>query len=119
MSTIADAILAFDGPVPRVVADLRSVEFEIEHVREDLEGQYSDADLEEAYQLVMSNQITGDEFRHLIGQTQYRAQTLFFDDLAVFLFPSDRYDAVFASFDYDRSFPVNGLVSAVSEATAE
>ena len=119
MSTIADAILAFDGPEPRVVADLRSVSFELEHVREDLEGQYSDVDLDEAYQLVMSNQITGDDFKHLVGRSEYRAQTLFFDDLAVFLFPSDRYDAVFASFDYDESFPVNGLVSAVTEAQAE
>ena len=119
MSTISEAIVAFDGPRPRVVADLRSVAFEIEHVREDVEDRYSNADLEEAYQLVMSNQITGDEFKHLVGRTQYRAQTLFFDDLVVFLFPSDRYDAVFASFDYDEAFPVNELVSAVAEARSD
>ena len=116
MSPIADAILAFDGPAPRVVADLRSVSFEVEHVREDVEDRYSDADLDEAYQLVMSNQITGDDFKRLVGRCEYAAQTLFFDDLVVFLFPSDRYDAVFASFDYDDSFPVNGPVSAVTEA---
>ena len=119
MSTISEAIVAFDGPTPRVVADLRSVAFEIEHVRDDVEDRYSNADLEEAYQLVMSNQITGDEFKHLVGRTQYRAQTLFFDDLVVFLFPSDRYDAVFASFDYDEAFPVNELVSAVAEARSD
>jgi len=119
MSPIADAILAFDGPTPRVVADLRGVSFEVEHVREDLEDSYSDADLDEAYQLVMSNQITGDDFKRLVGRSRYAAQTLFFDDLAVFIFPSDRYDAVFASFDYDESFPVNGLVSAVTEAQRE
>ena len=116
MSPIAEAILAFDGPTPRVVADLRSVSFEIEHVREDVTDRYSDADLDEAYQLVMSNQITGDDFKRLVGRSEYRAQTLFFDDLAVFLFPSDRYDAVFASFDYDESFPVSELVSAVTDA---
>jgi hypothetical protein len=116
MSTIADAILAFDGPEPRVVADLESVSFEIAYVRDDVEGRYSDADLDEAYQLVMSNQITGDDFKNLVGRSEYQAQTLFFDDLVVFLFPSDRYDAVFASFDYDGGFPVTELVSAVDEA---
>ncbi|GAA0533625.1 hypothetical protein ABNG02_09365 [Halorubrum ejinorense] len=119
MSTISEAIVAFDGATPRVVADLRSVAFEIEHVRDDVEDRYSNADLEKAYQLVMSNQITGDEFKNLVGRTQYRAQTLFFDDLVVFLFPSDRYDAVFASFDYDEAFPVTELVSAVSEARSD
>ncbi|ELZ61560.1 MULTISPECIES: hypothetical protein [Halorubrum] len=77
MSTISEAILAFDGPTPRVVADLRSVSFDVEHVREDLEDVYSDRDLDEAYQLVMSNQITGDDFRELIGESRYDAQTLF------------------------------------------
>lgn len=115
MSAIADAILAFDGPTPRVVADLRSVEFEVEHVREDVTDRYSDADLEEAYQLVMSNQVTGDDFKRLVGQTRYRAQTLFFDDIVVFLFPSDRYDAVFASFDYEEGFSVSELVDAVAD----
>ena len=116
MSPIADTILAFDGATPRVVADLQSVSFEVKYVRADVEDRYSDADLDEAYQLVMSNQITGDDFKRLVGRSQYAAQTLFFDDLVVFLFPSDRYDAVFASFDYDESFPVNALVSAVTEA---
>ncbi|PHQ37921.1 hypothetical protein DJ69_14495 [Halorubrum persicum] len=116
MSLIGEAILEFDGPTPRIVADLRSVSFEVEHVRENVKDRYSDADLDEAYQLVMSNQITGDDFKELVGRSQYRAQTLFFDDLAVFLFPSDRYDAVFASFDYDDDFPVSALVSAVSDA---
>ncbi|MFD1569009.1 hypothetical protein [Halorubrum laminariae] len=118
MSTIAEAILDFDGPTPRVVADLRSVSFEIEYVRDDVEDRYSDGDLEEAYQLVMSNQVTGDDFKRLVGRNRYQAQTLFFDDLVVFLFPSDRYDAVFASYDYGEEFPVNDLVSAVSEARA-
>ena len=114
MSPLAEAILEFDGPRPRVVADLRNVAFEIEHVRDDVSELYSDADLEEAYQLIMSNQITGDDFRDLIGESNYTAQTLFFDDVIVFLFPSDRYEATFASFDYDGDFRVNELIDSVS-----
>ncbi|QAU11820.1 hypothetical protein EKH57_03090 [Halorubrum sp. BOL3-1] len=118
MSTISEAMVDFDGPMPRVVADLRSVSFDVEFVRDDIEGQYSESDLDEAYQLVMSNQITGDDFRELIGENRYHAQTLFFDDVLVFLFPSDRYDAVFASFDYDDDFPVSELVDRVVETQA-
>lgn len=118
MPTIADTIREFDGPTPRVVADLRSVSFKVEFVRDDVEDQYSESDLDEAYQLVMSNQITGDDFRELIGESRYDAQTLFFDDILVFLFPSDRYDAVFASFDYDGAFPVNEVVDAVVDERA-
>jgi len=118
MPTIAEAVIDFDGPTPRVVADLQSVSFDIEYVRGDVADIYSDRDLEEAYQLVMSNQITGNDFKRLIGESRYNAQTLFFDDVIVFLFPSDRYDAVFASFDYDGAFPVNDLVSTVAETRA-
>ncbi|PSQ57033.1 hypothetical protein BRD22_03375 [Halobacteriales archaeon SW_8_68_21] len=118
MSPISETVLTFDGPTPRVVADLRSVSFGVEHVREGLKDIYSDRDLDEAYQLVMSNQITGSDFRELIGESRYDAQTLFFDDVLVFLFLSDRYDAVFASFDYDGAFPVNELIDAVVGAQA-
>jgi hypothetical protein len=119
MSTIAEAILTFEGPTPRVVADLRNINFEIEYVRDDVEDLYSETDLEEAYQLIMSNQVTGDDFKRLVGRTRYNAQTLFFDDIVVFLFSSDRYEAVFASFDYDDDFPVNELVSRVAETQGD
>ncbi|WP_281193505.1 hypothetical protein [Halorubrum sp. F4] len=119
MSTIAETILDFDGPTPRVVADLRNINFEIEHVRDDLEEVYSDKDLEQAYQLIMSNQVTGDDFKKLVGRSRYNAQTLFFEDIVVFLFSSDRYEAVFASFDYDGDFPVNELVARVSETDGD
>jgi len=62
----------------------------------------------------MANQVTGDDFKQLVGEDQYNAQALFFDSIIVFLFPSDRYQGVFASFDYDENFPVSELVDEVS-----
>ena len=115
MSKIADVVQGFEGYTPRVVADLESFTWHIEFIREDVQGNYSEDDLDEAYQLIQANNVTGDEFKQLIGESQFNAQTLFFDDIIVFFLPSDRYKGVFASFDYDDEFPVKELVRRASE----
>jgi hypothetical protein len=115
MSKTAEAIQEFEGTTPRVVADLESVGFEIKHMREDVKGQYSHTDLDEAYKLIMANQVSADDFKQLIGEAQYRAQSLFFESVIVFVFPSERYQGVFASFDYKENFPVSQLVQHVAE----
>ncbi|MDS0298130.1 hypothetical protein NDI76_05200 [Halogeometricum sp. S1BR25-6] len=117
MSKIADAVWNFEGFTPRVVADLRSVDWQIEYIRDDVERIYSDEDLDDAYKLIMANHVSGDDFKTLIGKRRFDAQTLFFEDVVVFFFPSDRYEGVFASFDYDGEFPVNELVRRVSEVS--
>ncbi|WP_435186863.1 hypothetical protein [Halobellus sp. EA9] len=119
MSDVAEAVRDFEGYTPRVVADLQNVDFEIEYMREDVETLYSDVELEEAYQLIMGNLVTSDDFKSLIGEQECRVQTLFFDEILVFIFPSERYQAVFASFDYEEDFPVNQLVQAVTGITSD
>jgi hypothetical protein len=119
MSNIGDTIRSLEGFTPRVVAQLRSFDYDLEFVRDDVADRYSVEDFDEAYQLIMANQITGDDFRELIGRGAYNAQTLFFDDIIVFLFSSNRYEAMFASFDYEEDFPVTTLVSRVSECRGE
>jgi hypothetical protein len=113
MSKTAEAIQEFEEATPRVVADLDSLDFEIRYMRDDVQSRYSDADLDEAYQLIMAAQVSGDDFKQLIGETQYNAQSLIFETIIVFIFPSDRYQAVFASFDYTDDFPVTQLVQHV------
>lgn len=115
MSEVAESIQDFEDATPRVVADLENVNFEIRYMRDDVKGRYADTDLEEAYQLIMANQVSGDDFKEIIGEGQFKAQSLFFEDIVVFIFPSDRYQAVFASFDYVDDFPVRQLVQQVSE----
>jgi hypothetical protein len=109
VSEISESIQRFEEYTPRVVADLQNVTFEIRHIREDVAGRYSDGDLEDAYRLVMANQVSGEEFNQIIGEGRFDAQTLFFDTIIVFLFPSERYQGVFASFDYSEEFPVTEL----------
>jgi hypothetical protein len=111
VSELVETLRGVDGAEARVIASLDSLDFDVEYVREDLESRYSDQDLESAYRLVMANQVTGDEFKGLIGE-EFEAQTLFFENIVVLVLPSARYEAVFASFDRDEPFPVTDLVDA-------
>jgi hypothetical protein len=115
MSEVAEAIEEFAEATPRVVADLDSVDFEIEFMRDDVKDQYSTADLDEAYQLVMAAQVSSDDFKELIGEAELNAQSLIFESIIVFILPSERYRAVFASFDYKDDFPVAQLVQQVTD----
>jgi hypothetical protein len=116
MSPIAESILDVKGVNPRIVADLGQIEFTIRHVRDDVADHYSEADLEEAYRLIMANQISGSRFRQIVDQAQYTAQSLFFDDLIVLLFPSERHQAVFASFDYREDFPIFQIIEQATDS---
>ena len=118
MSPVAESILDVEGVTPRIVADLGQVDFTIRHVRDDVADHYSEADLEEAYRLIMANQISGSQFRQIVDQAQYTAQSLFFDDLIVLLFPSERHQAVFASFDYREDFPIFQIIEQATDSTS-
>ena len=117
MSQIVDTLRGVDGATARVIARLDSLDFTIEYVREDLESEYTDRDLEEAYQLLMANQVTGDNFKDLIGE-EFQAQTLFFENIVVLVLPSARYEAAFASFDRRDPFPVIDLAEAATSEFA-
>lgn len=114
MTNVVETIRDVEGVNPRVIARLGSFDFDIEYMRDDVEDVYSERNLDEAYKLIMANQVTGDDFKELIGRGRYDAQTLFFEDVIVCLFPSERYEAVFASFDHHDDFPVTDLVRRVT-----
>lgn len=115
MSTVVEALHDVDGADARVVAHLDSVDFTLDYIRDDLESRYSDADLDEAYRLIMANQVSSGQFEQLIGR-EFEAQALFFDGVLVLVCPSARYEAVFASFDRDGRLPVDELVAVASGA---
>lgn len=114
MPEIVEKLRSVDGADARVISSLDSLDFTIEYARDDVETQYSDSELEEAYRLAISNQVTGDDFKNLIGRGRYDAQTLFFEDIVVFVLPATRYEAVFASFDRHDAFPVNEVVDVAT-----
>lgn len=116
MSGVADALREVDRADARVIAHLQSVDFTLDYVRDDVASEYSDRDLDEAYHLIMGHLVAGDNFRNLIGEDVCHAQALFFDDVVVFVLPSERYEAVFASFDRHESFPTTEVIETAADA---
>jgi hypothetical protein len=113
MSRDIDSLRDVEGANARVIARLEAVDFTVEYIREDVEQQYSEDDLDEAYQTIMGTQVASDDFKRLIGEP-FEAQTLFFEGIVVLLLPSSRYQATFASFDRHEEFPVNDVVDAAT-----
>lgn len=113
MATPADRLRAVDGADARVIAHLEALDFAVDYVRDDLESQYSKQELAEAYRVIMASQVSGDDFGDLIGR-EFEAQTLFFEDIVVFVFPSTRYEAIFASFDRDENVPITDLIEVAT-----
>lgn len=115
MVDLVQTLRGIEETDPRVIATLESLDFEIEFVRDDIADTYSDSELDNAYRLVMGNQVSADDFRNLIDADRFDAQSLFFDDIVVFLFPSERYEGVFASFDRTHPFPVDEILDVATD----
>jgi hypothetical protein len=111
VSDLVETLRDVDGAETRIVARLDALDFTVEYVREDLASSYSETEFETGYRLIMANQVTGDEFKDLLDE-EFEAQTLFFESVVVIVFPSARYEAVFASFDRTDSFPIIDLIDA-------
>ena len=115
MTGIVDAVRDLDGAPTRIVAELGPMDFSIAYARDDVEGQYSEDDLEEAYRLMMAKQVAGEDFEEVIDR-ELDAQLLFFEDVVVFVKPTTRYRAVFASFDRHEDFPADDLLDIATDA---
>lgn len=63
----------------------------------------------------MANQVSGDDFKDIIGK-EFEAQVLFFEDIVVLVLPSARYEAIFASFDRHESLPINHLIRNATDS---
>lgn len=118
MSGVAETIREVDRADARVIAHLESFDFTLDYIRDDIASEYSDRDLDEAYHLIMGHLVAGDNFKNLIGEAACHAQALFFDEVVVLVLPSERYEAVFASFDRHDAFPTNEVIEAATAGRA-
>ncbi|WP_143165469.1 hypothetical protein [Halobaculum gomorrense] len=116
VSTAADKIIDFEEATPRVVADLYNLDYEIRHVRDDVIDCYTEAEFENAYKIIIGQMVGGDNFRSIVGGQQLGVQTLIYEDIIAFIIPSERYEAIFATFDYNGNFPVNQFIQHVDAA---
>ena len=117
MTTLVGALRGVEGTSLRTVAALESLDYEMRFVRDDLADAYDQEDLDRAYQSMMANQVSTDDFSRAIETGDIEAQLYFFEKVVVFLFPSSRYDGVFCSFDRTDPFPVQQVIDAAEDAT--
>lgn len=114
METIVEAFEEVDGDL-RVVASLRATSWEIEYVDDELEGVYTESDFETAYQSVMANQISTDDFSNVGPLGEVIGQLYFLEEVIVFQFPSSRYEGVFVSFTQADQFPIYDVFETAEE----
>lgn len=117
MEALIDAFRSVDGARLRVVATLESLDYEVEFVREDLKDSYSEPDFKRAYHSVLANQVSADDLGQIGGFGALDGQLFLFEEAVILLFPSSRYEGVFASFDRTRPFPLLDVVDAAGDVS--
>jgi len=115
MKTFVDRMEQVSGGRLRMVVRLESVDFELEYVRDDLEGKFSDERLEKAYQAVMANMVSTQDFTRFADGRGLESEIYVLERKIVFVFPSSRYEGLFVSFDRDDSLSLLAINSAARE----
>lgn len=100
-----EVLSGIEGASLRVVAQLGALEYEVQYLRDDLTDTYDWHDFDQAYQAMMANQVSIDDFVEVGTFGGLDCQVLLFDTVVVFLFPSSRYEGVFVSYDRTQPFP--------------
>lgn len=116
MSDLVETFNNIEGVNLRALATIESLDYEIEFIRDDLEGRYEDRDLEEAHRNLIANQISADDFKEAINGSELDCQLFLYEESIVFIFPSSRYESVFVSYDRENPFP---FLEIVNRATAQ
>jgi hypothetical protein len=99
----------------RMIARLESVDFELEFVREDLEGKFSEETLEKAYQTVMGNMVSSHDFTQIADGKGLESEVFILETKIVFIFPASRYEGYFISFDRDDAVSILAVNDAARE----
>lgn len=117
MTALVDAFRAVDGDL-RLVAMLDSTDWHMEYLRDDLEGTYTADDLDRAYQNLLANQVSSDDFSRVHQTGNLVGQLYYFEKTLSFQFPASRYEGVFVSYDQAEDFPVLEVFEAAQSLPA-
>lgn len=98
-----------------MIARLESVDFELEYVRDDLEGEFSEETLEKAYQTVMGNLISSHDFTQIADGKGLESEVYVLETKIVCVFPSSRYEGYFVSFDRSDSLSILAINDVARE----
>jgi hypothetical protein len=114
MSDLVAMFREIEDAEVRVVATLGSLDYEIEFIRDDIEQLYSEAELDRAHKDLVANQVSADDFKQAVEIGDLDCQLFLYEETVVFLFPSSRYEGVFASFDRQKPFPLLEVAESAS-----
>lgn len=115
MSELVAPFQEVEGADLRIIAELDGVNYEIEYLRDDLEGLYNKDDLDTARQNIMANQVSSTDFGKVASLGDFTGQVLLFEEVIVFLFPTERYGGIFASYDRHDSLPIQEVITQATE----
>lgn len=100
----------------RLVMSMSQVNWELEYVRDDVDDVYSESDFETTYRKHMGNQISSDDIERTVDSDEFYGQAYLFEDILAFQFSIGRYESLLVSYDWDGSFPIDDVTTAVEEA---
>ncbi|MDF9744489.1 hypothetical protein [Natrinema salsiterrestre] len=110
MSDLVEVFGNIEGAELRVVATLGSLDYEIEFIRDDVDRMYDGGEFDRAHRDLVANQVSADDFKRAVEIGDLECQLLLYEETIVFLFPSSRYEGIFASFDRRKPFPLLEVV---------
>jgi hypothetical protein len=101
----------------RVIVSLTATSWEIEYLRDSLEGEYTEADFERTYRDHLATQVAADDLSQVIKGGDFIGQQYVFEDVIVFQFPTSRYEGFYVSYDWTDPFPMSDVLHAAEEVS--
>jgi len=100
----------------RAVASFGKLDYDVTYIRDDVSERYSREGLDELYRSLVSDGIANDEIGQQMAVGDQQARVKVFENVIVLVFPSSRYEGVFASIDRD---PDVSILDVIDLADAE
>jgi len=100
----------------RAVASFGKLDYDVAYIRDDVSERYTREGLDELYRDLVSDGIANDEIGQRMAVGDQQARIKVFEEVIVLIFPSSRYEGVFASVDRD---PDVSILDVIDLADAE
>lgn len=116
VEAFTDELHSEAGEDLRAVASFGKLDYDVAYIRDDVSENYTREGLDELYRNLVSDGIANDEIGQRMSVGDQQARVKVFEDVIVLIFPSSRYEGVFASVDRD---PDVSILEIIDVADAE
>jgi len=111
-----DGLHSLAGEDLRAVASFGKLDYDVAYIRDDVSEGYTREVLDELYRNLVSDGIANDEIGQRMHVGDQQARIKVFEDVIVLIFPSSRYEGVFASVDRDPDVPILDVIDLAEDA---